>query len=37
MVAIDLWLVLHFRRHPGKLPMMGQGHGVILDAQPKTE
>jgi hypothetical protein len=23
MVAIDLCLVLHFRHHPGKLPLMG--------------
>ena len=26
MVAIDLCLVLHFRRHPCRLPMMGQAH-----------
>ena len=37
MVAIDLWLVLHFRRYPGKLPIIGQGHGVVLSAQPKID
>ena len=37
MVAIDLWLVLHFRRHPGKLPTMGHAHRVILNSQAKMD
>ena len=36
MVAIDLWLVLHFRRHPGKLPRMGQVQKVILSVRTKV-
>jgi hypothetical protein len=37
MVAIDLWLVLHFRRHPGKLPMRGRTHRIISNVQSLIE
>jgi hypothetical protein len=37
MVAIDLWLVLHFRRQPGKLPMMSEAYRIIFSTQPKMD
>ena len=37
MVAIDLCLVLHFRCHPGKLPIMWQAYRLILGARPKVD
>ena len=37
MVAVDLWLVLHFRRYPGRLPMVDRAHRVISNAKPNIE
>jgi hypothetical protein len=37
MVAIDLCLVLHFRRHPGKLPLMARAHWAFSIVRPKAD
>lgn len=37
MVAIDLYLVLYFRRYPGKLPLMSRVYWVFSSVRTKVD
>lgn len=37
MVAIDLCLVIHFRRHPGRLPLMDRARCVFSSMRSKVQ